>query len=102
MNGSNRMKGNTNGVQMRARNSGAGTMYRHTHQTHQMASKNGPFQPVKKMLAFLSTCHIHSAQLLERKHSSAPNCLTRRLMTTSAMGPQRKICEQRPYIEVLQ
>lgn len=75
-------------------------MHLHRHHIHHLANENSLFHLAERGLAFPATAHIHQARHRE-KRSSGPNCLTRRLMTTSATGPRKKICLQCPYIEAL-
>lgn len=96
----NRMKENTNEEQMRAKStlkglcSSTGT----TFITWPMKIAFSPCEVGAGLPGYISypTCSTS-----REKCSSGPNCLTRRLMTTSAMGVQKKICLQCPYIEAL-
>lgn len=68
-----------------------GAMHRHRHHIHHLANENSLFHLVKRG-GRPSQLHLISnhASTPREKRSSGPNCLTRRLMTTSATGPEEK------------
>ena len=77
-------------------------MHLHRHHIHHLANENSLFHLARRGLAFPATSHIKPCSTPREKRSSGPNCLTRRLMTTSATGPQKKkMCLQCPHMETL-